>query len=184
MAHYFLGIPLPNEVRAHLFQLAEKIHDRFHYGYWTDQGDYHITLSFLGEVSPEQLKELSAHLQGQSQDMHPAELQLSGFGTFGKRDQPRVLWMGVKADSYLYDLQTLVKNAVAASGLETESRAYRPHITIAKKWRGESSIAPDQWEKFIPAYEPFQWTAKAIRLFQVEPKKTPRYIPIQEFHLY
>jgi RNA 2',3'-cyclic 3'-phosphodiesterase len=183
MSHYFLGVPLPEEVKTHLYEMSEHFKHRLDYGYWTDREDYHITLLFLGATTPKQLEEIQESLHARKQEMKPTELKLSGFGTFGKSDQPRVLWMGVQSDHFLYDDQSIVKECVVASGMQTESRPYKPHITVAKKWRGKSRLTQEDWGKIVPPFNPLTWTANEFRLFEVKPQHTPRYMPVHTFSL-
>lgn len=183
MSHYFLGVPLPEEVRSKLHKWSEPFKNHLNYGYWTDPRDYHITLLFLGAVEPHALADLVERLSAKEAVMRATNIKLSGFGTFGKKDQPRVLWMGVDSDRFLYDDQSLVKECVVESGLAAETRPYKPHITIAKKWRGESRITPDDWDKMVPSYQPLNWTADTFHLFEVNPQEVPRYKPVHSFSL-
>jgi len=183
MSHYFLAVPLPGEVRAHLLDSAQTFKQHLQYGYWTDEADYHITLLFLGEAQSSQIDALKECLHDRTKALQGSHISLKGFGTFGKKEQPRVLWMGIEHDRHLTDLYSAVRDCVGANGFEVEKRPYRPHITIAKKWRGPSSISAEQWHSFVPTFEPFSWKANEFRLYKVEPAKTPRYIPIEHFPL-
>jgi len=181
MAHYFLGIPLPNDIKAHLHELSKRFKADLDYGYWTDEADYHITLLFLGDAKPSQLEALKRSLHAKTGQMAGGDIKLKGFGTFGKKEQPRVLWMGIDYDRHLTELYEAAKESVASSGFTVDARPYRPHITIAKKWRSPSRIA--DIESLFPSFEPLSWKAKEYILFQVDPGKTPRYIPVESFTL-
>ncbi|MGV3489005.1 MAG: RNA 2',3'-cyclic phosphodiesterase [Tuberibacillus sp.] len=183
MSHYFLAVPIPDEVKTHLRELSKNLQDQFHYGYWTDREDFHITLLFLGEADTSQIDALVKCLHDKTKNISGSHIALKGFGTFGKKTEPRVLWMGIDYDNHLSDLYAAVRDCVSANGFAVESRPYRPHITIAKKWRGQNPVNQEQWESAVPDFQPFTWKTGEFILYKVEPGRTPRYIPIEHFPL-
>ena len=183
MSHYFLAVPLPDDLKEYLHEISKSLRERLNYGYWTGQEDYHITLYFLGAVDPERLEELKERVHKKTKDMQATHLKLKGFGTFGKKDEPRVLWMGIYSDKYLNELQSIVTSSVVECGFEAEKRPYLPHITIAKKWRGKTRVDPDEWDSIIPIFEPLSWDTKEFHLFQVKPDQNPRYVPVERYSL-
>jgi 2'-5' RNA ligase len=182
MPHYFLAIPVPEEVKKHLSERASIMKKRLTYGYWTDRADYHITLFFIGEASSEQIDQLKAELWKIAVKQPATEIRLNGFGTFGKKDEPRVVWMGVQYDSYLPALSQAVQECAVKVGFQEEKRPYRPHITIAKKWRGRP-VTNEEWQDSLPEFEPLGWRAVEFALYRVEPAQTPRYVMVERFPL-
>lgn len=91
--------------------------------------DLHMTLVFLGAVEPEQracLLEMAATVNT------PAfVLQLNRIGSWRK---PNILWAAPEtAPDPLLDLVNALNRGLSRCGLVPEDRAYRPHVTLARK---------------------------------------------------
>ncbi|MFR9723778.1 RNA 2',3'-cyclic phosphodiesterase [Streptomyces sp. MS19] len=95
---------------------------------WNDPADWHVTLAFYGERTPEERSRLLAGLARTAALTGPFTLGLAGAGAFGER----VLWAGVTGDT-----GALVRLAGAVPRQEDERHpAYRPHLTLARGGRG------------------------------------------------
>jgi 2'-5' RNA ligase len=95
--------------------------------------DVHLTLLFLGEVDAGRVPALSDAVRVSAAGICPFTLSLTGVGSFGPRDTPRVVWVGVHGD--LEPMKTLHSRLVlevAAMDLLPEERAFSPHLTLAR----------------------------------------------------
>lgn len=172
--HYFLAILLPNEVKTSLSEWANRLQEfPFNYKEWVHEKDFHITLKFLGGVADKQLVELNQKLIKGTSDLTPFTIKGDNIGTFGSPKEPRVLWAGVSADETLFQTQSLVDQICFESGFTKENRPYRPHITIAKKWRG-GTIDIEAFPS-LPAEFFESWTVSSFVLYQIHPSKKPKY---------
>ncbi len=126
MPRLFFALTLPDTVADQLDELCEGI-PRAH---WLSDGDYHLTLSFLGEVTRSQRKE--AIEVARTIRRPPFELQLGSVGVFPHRGQPRVLWSGVKKQEALFGIQRALQNELRHAGFEIERRKFPPHVTLAR----------------------------------------------------
>jgi RNA 2',3'-cyclic 3'-phosphodiesterase len=90
----------------------------------------HVTLHFLGDQPTARLAELLAGFQVPFSPFHlqfgrPA-LQRSGIAWIEPHDEPQGL----------LDLHARLSDALLALGLTPEARAYRPHVTMARRANG------------------------------------------------
>lgn len=93
---------------------------------------WHLTLAFLGEVPPNRITELTSRLDRAAARTHPPAIALAGLGAFPCARRARVLWAGVHGDrDALTRLAERVNAAARGSGVPTEARGYRPHLTLA-----------------------------------------------------
>jgi RNA 2',3'-cyclic 3'-phosphodiesterase len=172
--HYFLAILLPDEKKAALAEWAKALHGLpFNYKEWVHEKDFHITLKFLGGVADKQLVELNQKLEVGKTSLSPFTLKGDHVGTFGSPKEPRVLWAGVEADKPLFKNQSIVDQICSKSGFSKENRPYRPHITIAKKWRGgtlDLGEFPSLPTEFFTL-----WTVHSFVLYRIHPLKKPKY---------
>ena len=94
---------------------------------WTQPESWHITLQFLGNVTPAQLPSLGTHLE---EIRSPAiRIRMGGIEVF---DRAGVLFVGVEVSEKLAALQRKVTLATGACGFVAETRPYHPHITLAR----------------------------------------------------
>jgi len=108
---------------------------------WVGIEGMHLTLKFLGDMPVGQIPEVSALVEQSAATAPPFRLPLTTVGCFPSPLRPRVIWVGLGGDvTRLGELQQAVDAGVAALGVEPESRAFAPHITLG---RVRDSIPPD-----------------------------------------
>ena len=92
----------------------------------------HLTLHFLGSVTPLQLD--CAMQQAAKVKAEKFELLLDGFGCF---EGAKILWLGPKdTPNQLTNLHVKLANALDNCDVPIESRIYRPHVTLMRKFKG------------------------------------------------
>ena len=99
---------------------------------WVAVENIHLTLKFLGDVSPENVKMLSQMLAVQVEPIHALELRIGGLGSFPSLRRPRVLFVGVQAPAGLEALYRGIESACTQLGYESESRGFSPHLTMGR----------------------------------------------------
>jgi 2'-5' RNA ligase len=125
----FTAIDLPPEVAGRLDGLIAKLRPMARIG-WSPTANLHITTKFIGQWQDERLAELQAALAGMGRRA-PIPIRVSGLGFFPNRKSPRVFWAGVEA-AELTALARDTDSALAKLGVAQESRAYSPHLTLAR----------------------------------------------------
>lgn len=134
----FVAIPLPEALKNVLKNEAARVSSKYKFSGWTHFQDFHITLQFLGDTPKEDIPALYQALSGVAEASRSFTLQLGQWGTFGLPDTPRVLWAGVSGElGPLQELQNRVVSATLPLGYRAETRTYNPHLTVARKYRGE-----------------------------------------------
>ena len=183
MAHYFIAIPIPEDLQHVYNGWQKELRIALPYKKWMHPEDLHITLKFLGEANE---GSVTALIKKVSQLSLPKSfiIELGTIGFFGKYDQPRVLWVDVKKRNELLRLQTEIEAALYTIGFEKEKRDYRPHMTLAKKWKGVSVLADDRRRTLQEKYSLKQrFSVQEITLFRIHPNKTPSYEEVAKFPL-
>lgn len=105
---------------------------------WQTDDQLHLTLRFIGEVDRHRAQDIAAALGG----VHQAgfDLALDGMGQFDRKGRIESLWAGVTPQEPVKALHNKIDQALARVGLEPETRAYLPHITIARFGRSAGPI--------------------------------------------
>lgn len=183
-SHYFIGLSIPKDIQDFLFSWRTRSGEILPFKTWVGNGDYHITLLFLGSTSRQQKDALIQSLM-KTADTHPGfDLQLSFLQGFGKPESPRVLWLGVNESLPLKQLQANIASRCQHLGFRLDQRPYRPHITIAKQWRGDSIFPSEIYgEDSIVPKDQLSFHVSHFHLFQIHLDRMPRYEPIHTFEL-
>jgi 2'-5' RNA ligase len=183
--HYFLAIPVSERVRSVLQLWSEQLQGSLPFKQWVHPGDYHITLAFLGKASFQTINELKKVVQETVATHESFNLQVRSAGTFGKKERPRIFWAGVSAGDELYNLQHDVYIACESADFELDKRPFRPHITIAKKWMGETTFNHDKIDEIVqPKEGKANWRVSEVVLYQTHLNRTPTYQPLKVFSLH
>lgn len=182
--HYFLAVRLPKEAKQLLHEKAEQLKSELKFARWVHPEDYHITLAFLGNASCSQLNRTKELVQKNINGTSVFSLTIQHFGTFGRKDSPRIFWAGLHKEERLHQLRNLVFSACEKAGFQLETRPFSPHITLARKWTGSSSFSPVfLTENNSIEKEPITFEAKDVVLYQTHFEKTPKYEAVATFPL-
>ncbi len=131
----FVAVEIEAEMRRQIAALLRDLKASLPDARFAPEAQLHLTLRFLGDVSPQTVESLKPALLRAAQECPALEAVVEGLGTFPERGSPRVLWLGLRAPAALLSLQGSVEAAVAGLGLPREQRPFRPHLTLAR-WRG------------------------------------------------
>jgi 2'-5' RNA ligase len=97
---------------------------------WLKPDQLHLTMSFLGHVTPGEEKSLRDALA--TVQVPAFFLPIAGVGSFGGA-RPTVVWAGVgKGHPHLFALHKHVQDAVLRVGLKADLRPFHPHITVGR----------------------------------------------------
>lgn len=111
---------------------------------WVRPEGIHVTLKFLGAVEPARVEAINTALRLGVRDVRSFDLRPDRLGTFsgfGGRGNLRVIWVDLRGDTQaLAALAADVERALAPLGFPTESRAFHPHLTLARVQEGTSRI--------------------------------------------
>ncbi len=99
---------------------------------WVPVRNVHLTLKFLGDVSPSSLDLIEHMLQIEAGRYQPFEARVEGFGCYPNPRRPRILWVGLLAPPSLASLQRDLDAASARLGYPSEDRDFSPHLTIGR----------------------------------------------------
>ena len=123
----FVGIPLPSSLSDELSRISLRYQSLKDNLRWYPPDSWHITLQFLGSVTPEQHACILSALQSISHPSVPVSTDALGFF-----DRAGVFFAQVALSPELVSLQQHVTAANLPCGFTPETRPYHPHITLAR----------------------------------------------------
>ena len=133
---------------------------------WVKHTQVHLTLKFLGNVSPEKIASIGQAMDRAAAGQASFTLLAQGLGCFPSLSRPRVLWMGLESHHALIQLQQRLEAELTPLGFLPEDRPFHPHITLA---RMQQEGSHSQLEPLLQAYHNRQFgeiTVEQLRLFR------------------
>lgn len=134
-----MAVELEEEIRGNLAAASRELSALPADVKWVGRDSFHITLQFLGEVSPRILPQLSGAIRDSAAVARPFSLTVSGIGTFPAGRRPKVIWAGGQAPQVLLTQQRLAEN-LARLGFVPD-RSFSPHVTLGRV-RSPRNLAP------------------------------------------
>jgi len=151
MLRLFTGISLPILLRQRLTIMQGGIDG----ARWTSRENFHLTLTFLGEVD-----EATAEIADEALSAIRTEkfsLTLKGTGSFARGDDPKVLWMGVEHSEVLHRLKEKIDRALDVAKIPFERRKYVPHVSMARfRKADEAKVAEFMQANNLFSSDPFE----------------------------
>ncbi len=137
----FIAIELPVSIQNAIQQQTASLQHALDSSLvrWVPSHNIHLTLKFLGDVSPTNIELLTQMLQYEADQQTAFDLKVSGIGSFPTSRRPRIIWIGLHAPAVLDSLQRSIDSAVARLGYATEERPFSPHLTIGRVRQNLSS---------------------------------------------
>jgi len=140
----------------------------------------HITLRFLGEISPTMVDSVIEVMDRVS--FTPFTIKISGVGAFPNLRRPSVIWAGItEGVEELKEIFRQIESGLIEIGFKPEPKGFSPHITLARVKRGfnRSAVASKILE--LSDFEFGEFQAENLRLKRsVLTPKGPIYSTIHE----
>lgn len=130
----FIGLDLTAQDKLAIEHWREK-HLRALSGTFVPAENFHITLSFLGQVPPEKMEPLHTMLAAIKSDT--VTLTTSQLGYFPK---PKILYLGIENNNAINALARQCLNINHKLGIPQQHSTYQPHITLMRKHTEAASI--------------------------------------------
>ncbi|MGY4689169.1 RNA 2',3'-cyclic phosphodiesterase [Salibacterium sp. K-3] len=180
-AHYFIALALPEQIKERIAAWRTTVSGEFSFKNWVHPEDYHITLFFLGAAEERTVQKTAGKVKRSCRRSPVFTMKTGGIGYFGSYDAPKVLWADTDCPEELVFLQQDVSKSCTSLGFSEEKRAYRPHITIARKWTGSASFS--DCAELVPELETMTWQVKEAVLFRTHLHQEPKYERVDTFPL-
>ncbi|HEY5289940.1 MAG TPA: RNA 2',3'-cyclic phosphodiesterase [Caulobacteraceae bacterium] len=125
MIRLFAALAIPEDIGAGLASRQKGLLG----ARWRPAESLHVTLRFFGGVSEDRADDLDSELAAIGGAGFA--LSLKGVGFFGAGEEIRAVWAAVAQSEPLNRLAARCESAARRAGLPRETRAWRPHVTLA-----------------------------------------------------
>ncbi|MTI12807.1 o-succinylbenzoate--CoA ligase [Sansalvadorimonas verongulae] len=99
---------------------------------WTPPQNFHLTLRFLGESTPEQLQIVADELRIRLSDFQRFVCMSGGVEYLPNHNHPRVMTLKIHSGRRMEDLHSLCEEVASKAGFGPDNRLFRPHVTLAR----------------------------------------------------
>lgn len=125
MIRLFAAVAVPEDIGAPLLRRQHGLPG----ARWRPLEALHITLRFFGDVQERVAEDLDLELSRVTSA--PFGLTLDSVGAFGEGPDIHAVWAGVAESAPLRTLAGRCETAARRAKMTADSRAYRPHVTLA-----------------------------------------------------
>lgn len=141
MLRTFIAVELPAEIQQNVYKQTAN----FRRGIeslvrWVPAHNMHLTLKFLGDVSPNNMEFLVQMLRNEAALIPAFDIHLAGLGSFPNLRRPRVIYVGIQAPAALDALQRGIESASRRLGYESEERPFSAHLTLGRLRQNATAV--------------------------------------------
>ncbi len=129
----FIAVSLPGNVAGFLKDIQKQIKKSGIRASWSNPGTLHLTVRFLGEVSPESQPDIVRCVEACAGQFVPFALSAGGVGVFPSVKRARVIWSGLKGETdRLEKIHAVLEKELAQVGIAPSRQRFAPHLTLGR----------------------------------------------------
>ena len=178
----FISLEIPDAALTSILNLRDEKLGKLENVRWEGKEKLHLTLKFLGDINSEMIAAYAQSVEKIVGNYECMKLSFNEFGIFKRRNEYKILWIGLKENLKLLDLVNDIESAFIEFGFEKENRKYNSHVTLLR-FRGYEDT-----EKIVSLTElkvpELEFTANKLTLY--ESMLTPNgsvYRSLKNFYL-
>lgn len=135
----FLAIEFSNEIKRYLYDIQNIIKEYSTSGNFTSEGNFHLTLKFIGEIKDNELNKLKKAVDSIGDRQESFQIRFKELGQF-PRGNKKIVWVGLESNETLSELYSKLEEELAKEGYPKEERSFTPHITLGREIRLEEDF--------------------------------------------
>ena len=133
MIRSFIAIGLTEATRQALAAVQEHLKQSGVGVRWVKPSSIHLTLKFLGNITVDRTGEVTGAMEKATEGISPFYVDVKELGVFPNLRRVQVAWVGLSGElDKLAWLQQQIEASLALLGFARESRAFTPHLTLAR----------------------------------------------------
>jgi 2'-5' RNA ligase len=173
----FIALPWPEPVTLFVAEIIENLKRESWPVRWTDPGNAHLTLHFLGDTRPEQAELLRMALRDVVSPHDAFDLRTADLGVFPAMKRPRVLWLGLWGPAHrLQTLRDDIGELLESFDFALDEKPFHPHITLGRVRDARTTRVRDLPGAIRRRFEQASETGEVTN-------KKPITIPVREVQL-
>jgi RNA 2',3'-cyclic 3'-phosphodiesterase len=151
---------------------------------WTETGNIHVSLVFLGETEDKVIPSIIGMLHHKCGNQGSFILKIKGSGVFKSVNDPRIIWTGIEKSGELERLHADIASGLADIGIRIEERSYNPHLTLGRiKKLGDGNKLGPLIKKYTMEEIQVVPVNEVILYESMLRPSGPVYVPLKKFRL-
>jgi 2'-5' RNA ligase len=176
----FVAFDVSPEAADAVARAIEPWSDAFPHARWVPRENWHVTLKFLGQTWPRLEGWVHERVEAAAAEAGSVATRMTALGAFPTARRARVLWAGIDDDAGGLGRLAAVLNERLRREFPVESRAYSPHLTVARS--APPSRLPDAFA--TTPLQPVTFLVDRVVLFRSHLRRpAPRYEALATFPL-
>jgi len=129
----FLALDLDDAIRRQLGDVQRELERVGAAVRWTEVGQIHVTLKFLGDVADEDLARVCEIAAKVAAGVESFDFMVTGVTSAPPTGQMRMVWVDIADPTgRMAELHRRLDDAYAELGFRKETRRFRPHLTLGR----------------------------------------------------
>ena len=124
----FIAIEIPEYIKDYMGEIQEKIADDLAKIRFVNKKQIHLTLKFLGEVQPNNIKDIKEKLK--KIKFTSFSVYLNSIGVFPNEDYIRIVWIDLKPENEILEMQKNIDENLKK--LFKKEKNFKVHVTLAR----------------------------------------------------
>lgn len=162
----FIATSLPPDLKEKIGCVVSPLRGKIAGGSWPRSETYHLTYEFLDEQPSDLVPRLEEALRDTLAGCAAFDATIGGSGFFPSPKRPRVGWLALQPREEFAAIASLVRNVVRGAGLEAETRAFVPHLTIVRIRDGWREADTSGFANALAPLEGLSFVANAVSIYQ------------------
>lgn len=178
----FLSLNLEDSVKIKIAEIQKELqkNPEEYLVKWENQGKFHLTLRFLGDININDAENIKDELGNINWSFKILRFTSNGIGFFPNLRKPNVVFIGLDEEGEnSKELIEKIDKVITGFGIQPDKR-FVAHITLGRFRReNKRSVNADN----LPAVEPFNVKFDSFYLMEsVLDSKGSKHYPVQEFN--
>jgi len=129
----FIAIDLPEDLKEELKKFQSRLKKSKADVKWVRPESMHITLRFLGYLTPEEIEKAKTAINTVAKRFAPFQIQVRGWGTFPEKGRPRVIWTGLEQGAEILEqIFNQLEKELVKLGFDKADKKFVPHLTLGR----------------------------------------------------
>lgn len=129
----FIALELPEEIKTEIKNIQKQLERAGVQARWVKPEIAHLTLAFLGSITPNKVEPISELLEEVAREIKPVKLKVHQLGSFPNFSRPRIIFLDLAGE--LGELNTLaikIRKRLKKEGIWFDKKPFVSHITLGR----------------------------------------------------
>ena len=129
----FIALELPQEIKKALANGQEELKKAGVQARWVKPELSHLTLAFLGSITPKKKEKVEAILEEATKQVKPFSLRLQKVSAFPNLNNPRIIFLDLEGEiEKLHFFVKLLKRGLKKEKIFFDDKPFACHITLGR----------------------------------------------------